>query len=75
MTGESAFSPRLLIAWIAGAVVVFAISMYFMGGGELTGGRGSVAGPSPPQERAGRGDPAGRPMHAVDTVPTVFHRS
>jgi hypothetical protein len=37
MTGESAFSPRLLIAWIAGAVVVFAISMYFMGGGELGG--------------------------------------
>jgi len=37
MTGESAFSPRLLIAWIAGAVVVFAISLYFMGGGELGG--------------------------------------
>jgi hypothetical protein len=37
MTGESVFSPRLLIFWIAGAVLVFAISLYFMGGGELGG--------------------------------------
>jgi hypothetical protein len=37
MSGETAFSPRLLIAWIAGAVLVFVISLYFMGGGELGG--------------------------------------
>jgi len=34
---QPVFSPRLLIAWIVGAVVVFAISLYFMGGGELSG--------------------------------------
>jgi hypothetical protein len=37
MNGESIFSRRLLIGWIVGAVVVFAISLYFMGGGELGG--------------------------------------
>jgi hypothetical protein len=37
MNGEPVFSPRLLIGWIVGAVVVFAISLYFMGGGELSG--------------------------------------
>jgi hypothetical protein len=41
---QPVFSPRLLVAWIVGAVVVFAISLYFMGGGEL-GGPDSV-GPS-----------------------------
>jgi hypothetical protein len=41
---EPAFSRRLLVGWIAGAVIVFAISLYFMGGGEL-GGADSV-GPS-----------------------------
>jgi hypothetical protein len=35
MIGEPVFSRRLLIGWIVGAVVVFAISLYFMGGGEL----------------------------------------
>src|SRR6266851_2328698 len=42
--GEPVFSRRLLVAWIVGAVVVFAISLHFMGGGEL-GGPDSV-GPS-----------------------------
>jgi hypothetical protein len=37
MNGEPVFPRRLLIGWIAGAVVVFAISLYFMGGGELSG--------------------------------------
>jgi hypothetical protein len=37
MTAEPVFSRRLLLAWIVGAVVVFAISLYFMGGGELSG--------------------------------------
>jgi hypothetical protein len=44
MNSEPVFSRRLLIGWIAGAVIVFAISLYFMGGGEL-GGTDSV-GPS-----------------------------
>ena len=37
MTGEPVFSRRLLIGWIAGAVVMFAISLYLMGAGEMTG--------------------------------------
>jgi hypothetical protein len=37
MNGEPIFSRRLLVGWIVGAVVVFAISLYFMGGGELGG--------------------------------------
>jgi hypothetical protein len=37
MSGEPIFSRRLLLGWIVGAVVVFAISLYFMGGGELSG--------------------------------------
>jgi hypothetical protein len=37
MSGEPIFSRRLLLGWIVGAVVVFAISLYFMGGGELGG--------------------------------------
>jgi hypothetical protein len=41
---QPVFSRRLLVGWIVGAVVVFAISLYFMGGGEL-GGPDSV-GPS-----------------------------
>jgi hypothetical protein len=44
MSGEPIFSRRLLLGWVVGAVVVFAISLYFMGGGEL-GGPDSV-GPS-----------------------------
>jgi Domain of unknown function (DUF4350) len=37
MSGEAVFSGRLLAGWIAGAVVVFAISLYLMGGGEVSG--------------------------------------
>jgi hypothetical protein len=37
MTGEAIFPRRLLIGWIAGAVAMFALSLYFMGGGELSG--------------------------------------
>ncbi len=37
MSGEGVFSRRLLIGWIAAAVVVFAISLFFMGRGR--GGR------------------------------------
>jgi hypothetical protein len=37
MSSEPVFSRRLLMGWIAGAVIVFAISLYFMGGGELGG--------------------------------------
>ena len=37
MSGESVFSPRLLIVWIVGAVLVFAISIFFMSGAELGG--------------------------------------
>jgi hypothetical protein len=31
MNGEPIFSPRLLIGWIAGAVVIFALSMFLLG--------------------------------------------
>jgi len=41
---EPVFSRRLLVGWIAGAVAVFAISLYFMGGGELGGP--NTAGPN-----------------------------
>ena len=34
MSDEPVFSRRLLIGWIAGAVVVFAVSLYLMGAGE-----------------------------------------
>ncbi len=44
MSGEPIFSRRLLLGWIVGAVVVFAISLYFMGGGEL--GAPDSVGPS-----------------------------
>jgi hypothetical protein len=40
MSGEPIFSRRLLLGWVVGAVVVFAISLYFMGGGELGGPAG-----------------------------------
>lgn len=33
MTAEPVFSQRLLIGWIAAAIVTFACSLYFMGGG------------------------------------------
>jgi hypothetical protein len=33
MTAGPVFSPRLLAGWIAAATIVFAISLYFMGGG------------------------------------------
>jgi Domain of unknown function (DUF4350) len=38
------FSPRLLIGWLAGAVVIFAVSLYLMGGGEV--GAPESVGPS-----------------------------
>jgi len=41
---EPVFSRRLLVGWIAGAVAVFAISLYFMGGGQLGGP--NTAGPN-----------------------------
>jgi hypothetical protein len=41
---EPVFSRRLLISWIAGAVAIFALSLYFMGSGEL--GDADVAGPN-----------------------------
>jgi hypothetical protein len=41
---EAVFSRRLLIGWIAGAIAVFALSLYFMGAGEL--GDSDVAGPN-----------------------------
>jgi uncharacterized protein DUF4350 len=37
MTDEPVFSRRLLIGWIAGAVVVFAISLYLLGTSQVTG--------------------------------------
>jgi hypothetical protein len=37
MSSESVFSRRLLLGWIAGAGVVFAISLYLMGSGEMSG--------------------------------------
>jgi hypothetical protein len=37
MNGEPVFSRRLLVGWIAGAVVIFALSLYLMGAGELSG--------------------------------------
>jgi hypothetical protein len=44
MSAEPIFSRRLLIGWIAGAVLVFGVSLYFMGGGDLGGD--DVAGPN-----------------------------
>ena len=41
---KEVFSPRLLIGWIAAAVVVFAISLYLMGSGEV--GAPDSTGPS-----------------------------
>jgi hypothetical protein len=37
MTGEPIFSRRLLAGWVAGAVMVFALSLYLMGGGGQSG--------------------------------------
>ena len=37
MSAEPVFSRRLLIGWIAGAVAVFALSLYLMGAGEMSG--------------------------------------
>jgi hypothetical protein len=36
MNSEPIFSQRVLVGWIAAAVVVFALTLYFMGGGQLT---------------------------------------
>ncbi|HWP26340.1 MAG TPA: DUF4350 domain-containing protein [Xanthobacteraceae bacterium] len=35
MSGEPIFSPRILTGWVAAAVAVFALTLYFMGGGQL----------------------------------------
>jgi hypothetical protein len=37
MSGEGVFSRRLLVGWIAGAIAVFAISLFFLGAGEVRG--------------------------------------
>ena len=37
VNGELVFSRKLLIGWISGAVAIFAVSLYFMGGGEVAG--------------------------------------
>jgi hypothetical protein len=34
MNSDSIFSPRLLTVWIVGAVLVFAVTLYFMGGND-----------------------------------------
>jgi uncharacterized protein DUF4350 len=44
MSGEPIFPQRVLVGWIAAAVAVFAISLYFMGGGQL--GDPAAIGPS-----------------------------
>ena len=31
MNSDSIFSPRLLVVWIVGAVLVFVVTLYFMG--------------------------------------------
>jgi hypothetical protein len=36
MSGEPVFSRRLLIGWGAGAVVIFAVSLYLMGAGDVS---------------------------------------
>ena len=36
MSGEPVFSQQVLVGWIAAAVIVFAISLYFIGGGQLS---------------------------------------
>jgi hypothetical protein len=35
MNGDSLFSKRVIAAWAAAAVIVFAVSLYFMGGGQI----------------------------------------
>jgi hypothetical protein len=37
MSVEPIFSRRLLVGWVAGAIVVFALSLYLMGSGEMSG--------------------------------------
>jgi len=41
MTGDTLFSPRLLVGWIVAAIITFAVSLYLMGshdlGGDTTG--------------------------------------
>jgi hypothetical protein len=37
MSGEGVFSRRLLIGWAAGAIAVFAVSLFFLGAGEVRG--------------------------------------
>ncbi len=35
MTSQPVFSQRVLVGWVAAAVIIFAASLYFMGGGQL----------------------------------------
>jgi hypothetical protein len=44
MSSQPVFSQRVLVGWIAAAVIIFAISLYFMGGGQFTDPEG--VGPS-----------------------------
>jgi hypothetical protein len=44
MNGETIFSRRVLVGWAAAAVVVFAASLFFMGGGQV--GDPAAIGPS-----------------------------
>lgn len=44
MSGEAIFSQRVLVGWAAAAVVIFVISLYFMGGGQI--GDPASVGPS-----------------------------
>ncbi len=46
MSGQSVFSPRLLIGWIAAAIAIFAVSLYFMTHGESKKIGSDTIGPS-----------------------------
>src|SRR5262245_23778695 len=37
MSDQPLFSRKVLVGWIAGAVVIFVVSLYLMGAGEFTG--------------------------------------
>lgn len=46
MTAQSVFSPRVLVGWLAAAVLAFAASLYLMGSGEGKKPGGDTIGPS-----------------------------
>jgi hypothetical protein len=46
MTAQSVFSPRVLVGWLAAAILTFAASLYFMGSGEGKKSGGDTIGPS-----------------------------